>query len=313
MHFPAIATSLAVTLLLLASANAAETTVSVLPKTPVISEAFVVMSDAEVDKEATWQAFHNGKKLDPKKFEAQGNWLKVNAAEAGSYTFVLKTKESEFAKTIDLQAVTKKPNVPPKNQAKSPPATAAKAATPTTTDAPAVQSPTSNNPSSANTNPNRSPVQLAAYSLARHMLVQYPNDQGQSTGNQSWSHRMLAHEFEQVARNAIQNKWSTSKIAQEATAVIDRSAPGQLASLRKEKIETLLKEVSLKFGDKGVEESPTDAIMALVSLATILRDNPHPLELEEERAVQQPEPLRQADASTIAAPCCQTTRFGRRR
>ncbi len=293
---------LAITALVIShlSANAADPAIKSLPDTPLVGKPFVVYGDGNADKMATWQAFYNGQKLADEDFEAQGSWLKVRTAKLGHYMFVLKSGDKQFAKAIDLPAATAATpqSTPQANQPATPPApvgAVSKASNPGTTQA------------------GRSPIDTAIYSSMRRSLVWPPL----STTDESVREKTqiaYAEALEQVARGAVQNKWATPRINQEAVDAIRRL--GRVNDqLLVEELEILLKTVALRFTDKAVEESPADAILALVSLATVLRDNPVPgirKAMQPPRSLEAPQ-LSEAPSMSVAAPCCQGGRFLRRR
>lgn len=282
------------------SANAADPAIKSLPDTPQVGKPFVVYGDGNADKMATWQAFYNGQKLADGDFEAQGSWLKVRSAKLGNYMFVLESGKQQFAKTIDLPAATAATNqsAAQVSQVATPPVPAGAGSQASNTD---------------NTQAGRSPVDTAIYSALRNHLVTFPafvTDVSVRARTQI----AYAEALEQVARNAVQNKWTTPKINQEAVNAI-RSRAGNDDQLFVEELETLLKTVALRFSDKAVEESPADAILALVSLATVLRDNPKEgirKQTQPPRSIEALQ-LSEAPATSVAAPCCQGGRFLRRR
>lgn len=281
-------------------ANAADPAIKLLPETPQVGKPFVVYGDGNADKAATWQAFYNGEKLADGDFEAQGSWLKVRSAKLGNYMFVLESNKKQFAKTIELPAANTatSQSKPQANQPGTPPA-------------PAGAHSKASNPGS--TQAGRSPIDTALYSKMRNHLVTFPTIVTDESVRER-TQIAYAEALEQVARNAVQNNWTTSKINQEAVDAIRRRG-GSDDQLFVEELETLLKTVALRFSDNAILESPADAILALVSLATVLRDNPVPgirKPMQPQRSIEVPQ-LSEARSTSVAAPCCQGGRFLRRR
>lgn len=281
-------------------ANAADPAIKSLPDTPELGKPFVVYGDGNADKMATWQAFYNGQKLADEEFEAQGSWLKVRSAKLGSYMFVLESNKKQFAKTVDLPAATKATpqSAGAANESGAPPAEAGAVATANT---------------QANTQAGRSPIDTAISSNLRNVLVTFPAIVTDASVREK-TQIAYAEALEQVARSAVQNKWTTPRINQEAVDAIRRLRRAN-DELLVEELEVLLKTVALRFSDKEVVETPADAILALVSLATVLRDNPEVgirKQSKPQRPLEVPQ-LSEAPSMSVAAPCCQGGRFARRR
>ncbi len=331
----------------LSSVNAADPGLATLPDAPQPGKPFMVYYDGAADAKATWQAFYMGHSLDKSEFEAQGSWLKIQKSRLGNYMFVLSYGDKlQLAKTVELTEPVGVPQGTPQFGVQGLPQAfwrGAQLAVPQGTpqglphatpqgvpqaipsaipqQAP-QQSPLAIRPDlrgmlDANglsvIKRDRSPIDTAIYSSLRNHLATFPAIVTDVSVRER-TQIAYAEALEQVARSAVQNKWTTPRINQEAVDAI-RKRGGSDDQLFVEELETLLKTVALRFSEKTVEESPADAILALVSLATVLRDNPElgiRRPMQPQRSLEAPQ-LSEAPSMSVAAPCCQGGRFLRRR
>lgn len=272
---------------------AQEAQLRLLPETPQLGTPIVVYRDGIPEKSScTWMAFRNGEPLRPKDdYSEKGEWLKISATQPGKYVFVLSCKptdpklpESRWATTIELQ---------------SKPATSITASRNATTLNRLPLDP-----------PKLSAVEKAIRSEARFFIADFLPETNSLDSNEAARRdlqRALAQALEEVARSAMQQGWDISRIVQETKTHWERAVSqtegqsSRLASLEWESLERLLKDAGLHFGNRQVEEHPTEAVLVLMALATSLQEESRPLRRQMLRVPQsQPSELTTLTETTIS-------------